>query len=244
MQRLASPSTRRAIVALRVYASQLEGERVRLDEEFDFYKSALVVQKRNNEKKKPLVRKALQPIFELNDHMNLNMTEIDQIRRKNSELRLRMEEIECDLRVAHECEKVRDDTEYCNVILSDYQQLLNEFVHPPQLPSRYNLETELNWAIINAEHIDLPEEWSDACRRMVYIRRNFNDLPMNQKRETLTLLRDLRGYIMQVIDELKRIEADVDEPIRRSVLTRRCLKQYAALSVTMRKIRFQSSEQE
>ena len=234
-----SPAVRKAIVALRVYATELEDERIKLDEEVSYYRSIMGVVKKKEEKAKPIAREMLKPMFEINDQMQLNLTEIREIRKKNRVLRQQIQDIETQLAIeGTDCTEVEAQNGHIDDLIQQYRILLNEWATPPELPYPYNADWELNWSIINAETVELDEPYREACRQIANIRGPFDSLPMDEKKHMIYLLRALKGHIYEVFDEIKRIELSDMEPLRQRVLIRACIKKYAALAMSMRKVQF------
>ena len=234
-----SPSVRNAVVALRVYATELEQERIKLDEEYVYYEDLLKQLEVKGKRVKPLAQKVLRPIFEISDHMNLNLTQIGQVRKQNADLRAKIRE--ADLQLSEVMEQWREMTEESNHlegIVSDYQHLFAEIATPPPLPYPYDTEWEINWAIINEESVELPDEWQGKCARIAELSGNFNELEFQEKVEVVRGLKAIKGYIHDVLREMKRIEHEVTNELRRKTLTQICVKQYAAMALTMQKVRF------
>ena len=234
-----SPSVRNAVVALRVYATELERERIKLDEEYVYYEDLLKRLELKGKRVQPLAQKVLRPIFEISDHMNLNLTQIEQVRRQNADLRSKIRQSESKL--SEVMEQWRDITEKSNHlegIVSDYQHLFAEIATPPPLPYPYDTEWEINWAIINEESVELPDEWQEKCARIAELSGNFNELKFEEKVEVVRGLKDIKGYIRAVLKEMKRIEHEVTNELRRKTLTQICVKQYAAMALTMQKVHF------
>lgn len=234
-----SPAVRNAVVALRVYATELEQERVKLDEEYGYYQSLLKNIERKGRKIEPIAQKMLKPIFEISDHMNLNLTEIEQIRRKNSELRKSIAESEKTMsQVMVRWNEITEEYTHLHARLTEYQQIFTDISTPPPLPYPYDTEWEINWAIINNEPVDLPEEWRSKCALIAEMPCTFNDLPYQNKVEILKAMKDIKGYIHEVLKEMKRIEHEVTNELRKKTLLQLCLKRYAALALSMQKVKF------
>lgn len=234
-----SPAVRKAIVALRVYATELENERIKLNEDVSYYQSIMNVVKRKEEKAKPIAHDMLKPMFEINDQMQLNLTEIREIRKKNRILRKQIEETQDRLSTTSvDCTAVAAETEHIDDLISQYKLLLSEWATPPELPYPHNADCELNWGIINSESVELADPYREACRQMANIHGPFDSLPLEEKKHVIYLLRELKQCIYDVFEEIRRIELSDLEPLRQRALIRVCIKKYAALSMSMRKVKF------
>lgn len=234
-----SPAVRKAIVALRQYATELENERIKLNEESSYYQTIIDILKKKEEKAKPIAHDMLKPMFEINDQMQLNLTEIREIRKKNRVLRQQIQETENRLSTnTVDCTAIETETERIGDLISQYKVLLSEWAAPPELPYPHNAEFELNWSIINSDTIELTEPYRDVCRQIAELRGPFEPLPLDEKRRVICLLRELKQHIYDVFDEIRSIELSDLEPVRQRALIRICIKKYAALAMSMRKVQF------
>lgn len=239
MEERISPSVRRAIVELRVYVTQLERERVELNEDITYHRNVAALRKKERLRKRPFCRKILRPMFEISEQMNLNITEVEQIQRRNAKLKEEIAEVERKLAIPNPMIELEEKTNYAIHLLYDYQQVFNDFTRAPEVPFPQCKEYEENWAIGTGKGVELPKAWRELCGRMAALPRDFNGLPKNVKLEVMHMLKELKRHVSESIRELKTIEWNVGDLGQREVLTRMCLKRIAAMSLSMQRMRFE-----
>jgi hypothetical protein len=233
-----TPAVRKSILALRQYASQLEEERISLSDEISQYSLTLAQIRHRRSQRQPLAEGALKPIRELSSCATFNLLEAKELKRANADLKEQIDRIESQLATPTTAVELEQRTEYLAGVLAHYQEILADNAVPPPLPYPYICREELSWAIANSDRIDLPDRYLSACRRMSRLNGAFSGLSGDERRELMDLLMELKGYCSEVIQGIKRLELDVEDPVRRACLLRVCFRRYAALSLSLQKVRF------
>jgi hypothetical protein len=233
-------SVRKSIVELRKYATELEGERIALEEELSFYQRMLSVERRKNIATCFSGENLMRPIKEMKDVADLNLLEANQIRLENRVLKRKVSEIKTDLGIPGPNETgLENEVEKLESILRDYQAIFREMWRPPQLPYPYSQDAELDWAIFSYEKANLGMEAAALCENMAsFSSSGFDCLPFEKKREAIAVLDELKHAISDIIRRLKRVDLDVEDISLRAPTIRSYLRRYAALSLSMQKMRF------
>jgi hypothetical protein len=233
-----TPAVRKSILALRQYASQLEEERLSLSDEISQSSLTLNQIRHRRSQRQPLAEDVVKPIRELSSRANLNLMEAKELKRANADLKMQIDHIELQLATPTAAVALEQRTEYFAGVLAHYQEILADSAVPPPLPYPYNCREELSWAIANSDRIDLPDHYLSACRNMARLNGAFSALSRDERGEVMDLLLELKRYCSDVIQEIKKIELDTQDPVRRACLLRGCLRRYAALFLSMQKVRF------
>jgi hypothetical protein len=109
---------------------------------------------------------------------------------------------------------------------------------PPPLPYPYVCRDEIAWMIANGEKPDLPPDCLRSCERMAGFSEDFNSFPFEQKHQFMETLKDLREQCLEIIRQIKQCDLDVQDKLRHDCQIRKLLKQYAAVSMAMQKVKF------
>jgi hypothetical protein len=232
-------SVRKSIVALKEYANELSQENTILLKEYADLQSRLDEIRKREEIQGPLAEQMAKPITELNTRATLNLMEIRELKHQNRVLQKEIVEFEEQLNVPLlSIAEAEGKADYLLVVLQDYEALMSDMTIPPPLPYPHVCRDEMAWMIANSEKPDLPPEYTRSCQQLAEFPDEFNELPFEGKRQVMGLLKELRSHCLEIIREIKRIDLDVEEKGRHDCQIRKCLKQYAAVSLSMQKIHF------
>jgi hypothetical protein len=239
LQRKVTASIRKAIRDLRQRASQLEEERLQLAEERQCCYDDLERNRAAALAKQPIAEQIFKPIAELHSRATLNFLETKELKRMNRILQDRIDQVEEELaRPAPTTEEYETSATRAETIVRDYQLLFAGFATAPPLPFPYSSHFLAQAAIAPADKIALKDSHRIACAQMASFPGDFNTLSMADKRKVMQLLKDLRLYALEIIEEIKKTDAEMLDKFRHDARVNASIARYTLIRLSMEKVRF------
>ena len=238
MKKLLPDSTKKSIFILRERLSELEKERIDLEDEIANDSKRIELAKKQWEEK-PVLLDLSEIMDKLNANIESNMLQLKKAKIKRKKINKYLEETrqlianKKEFKQINETELERDER-----LVSDYYTLIREMCAPPPFPDQ-RMASQANWIIASKNGGDVTPELFEMMDNLHRFKSHFLELDTSSKidafKQIQVVKKEMNKIIREYVDLTNLETLKVDLP-RINIDKRRCAQDYTYLKLSIDRI--------